>query len=205
MRSRTYRIASMFVALMLGLVVVPGLAVAQGNSFDTQTAELYKVQAEFHRYSTVHDPVIGDSPEVITQRIRDMLALWTSNSVLYVHGFGSIDGYYIGNGDPEDPSSCPAPTGAAGAYRGTVCTWFKYVGGSFQTGSKLIVLTPSYSTSFDISGDTAIGYWECHYYDVSTSPWTAKVKIRTNTTFQKVRGNWLFTAIDASPAGIPVP
>jgi hypothetical protein len=69
----------------------------------------------------------------------------------------------------------------------------------------LIVLTPSYSTSFDISGDTASGYWECHYYDVSTTPWTAKVKIQTNTSFQKVKGHWLFSSIDATPAGIPIP
>ena len=163
------------------------------------------MQAAFHRYATVHDPVLGDSAEVITQRIRDMLSLWTSNAVLSVQGFGAIDGYYIGNGDPDDPSSCPESSGVEGGYRGTLCTYFKWVAGSFQAPNKFIVLTPSYSTSFDISGDTATGYWECHYYDVSTTPWTAKAKIQTNTSFQKVRGKWLISSIDATPAGIPIP
>jgi hypothetical protein len=97
------------VALVLGLAVIPGTAAAQTSPDNTQTAELYKLQAAFHRFSTVHDPVNGDSPEVITQRIRDMLSLWTSNAVLYVDGFGAIGGYYIGNGDPEDPSRAPNP------------------------------------------------------------------------------------------------
>jgi hypothetical protein len=190
---------------VLGVAIIPGVAAAQASSDNTQTAELYKAQAAFHRYATVHDPVNGDSSDVITQRIREMLSLWTSNAVLYVDGFGAIDGYYIGNGDPDDPSSCPASSGAAGSYRGTLCTYFKFVAGSFQAPNKFIVLTPSYSTSFDISGDTATGYWECHYYDVSTTPWTAKVKIRTNTSFQKVKGQWLFSSINATPAGIPIP
>lgn len=205
MRSRNCSFASMLVALVLGLAIIPSLAAEQNSANDTQTTELYKLQAAFHRYATVHDPVLGDPAEVITQRIRDMLSLWTSNAVLSVQGFGTIDGYYIGNGNPDDPSSCPEPAGAAGSYRGTLCTYFKWVAGSFQAPNKFIVLTPSYSTSFDISGDTATGYWECHYYDVSTTPWTAKVKIQTNTSFQKVRGHWLFSSIDATPAGIPIP
>jgi len=205
MRSRNCRFASMTVALVLGLAAFLGVARAQGNSDSKQELELYKVQAAFHRYATVHDPVNGDPAEVITQRIRDMLSLWTSDAVLSVQGFGTIDGYYIGNGDPDDSSSCPEPTGAAGTYRGTLCTYFKWVAGSFQMPNKFIVLTPSYKTSFDVSGDTANGYWECHYYDVSTTPWTAKVKIQTNTSFQKVKGHWLFSSIDATPAGIPIP
>ena len=202
MRSRNCSFASMLVALVLGLAIIPGVAAAQDKS---QMTELYKIQAAFHRSAAVHDPVLGDPPEVVTQRIRDMLSLWTSNAVLSVQGFGTIDGYYIGNGNPDDPSSCPEPSGVEGAYRGTLCTYFKWVAGSFQALNKFIVLTPSYSTSFDISGDTATGYWECHYYDVSTTPWTAKAKIQTNTSFQKVHGKWLFSSIDATPAGIPIP
>jgi hypothetical protein len=201
---RNCRYASMLVALVLGLAV-PGTAGAQTSPGNSQQTQLYKMQAAFHRYASVRDPVLGDSADVITQRIRDMLSLWTSTAVLSVQGFGTIDGYYIGNGDPENASTCPAPVGAEGAYRGTLCTYFKWVAGSFQAANKLIVLTPSYSTSFDISGDTATGYWECHYYDVSTTPWTAKVKIQTNTSFQKVKGQWLFSSIDATPAGIPIP
>lgn len=192
-------------AALLGSAIIPGLAAAQSNFDFKQEAELYKLQAAFHRSATVHDPVLGDSSEVITQRIREMLSLWTSSAVLSVQGFGPIDGYYIGNGDPDDASSCPKPAGTAGSYRGTLCTYFKWVAGSFQASNKFIVLTPSYLTSFDISGDTATGYWECHYYDVSATPWTAKVKIQTNTSFQKVKGHWFLSSIEATPAGIPIP
>ena len=62
MRSGKCRFASMLVALMLGLAVIPGVAKAQGNSDSKQELELYKLQAAFHRYATVHDPVNGDSP-----------------------------------------------------------------------------------------------------------------------------------------------
>jgi hypothetical protein len=195
----------MTVALVLGLAVIPGAARAQIILHSNEETELYKVQAAFHRYATDQDPVNGDSAEVITQRIRNMLSLWTADAVLSVQGFGTIDGFYIGNGDPDNEASCPEPSGAEGAYRGTLCTYFKFVAGSFQTGSKLIVLTPSYKTSFDISGDTATGYWECHYYDVSTTPWTAKVKIQTDSSFERVKGHWLFSSIDATPADIPIP
>jgi hypothetical protein len=205
MRSRSCRFASMMVALVLGLAVIPGVARAQNTLHLNQEIELYKLQAAFHRYATVQDPANGDSAEVTTQRIRDMLSLWTVDAVLSVQGFGTIDGYYVGNGDPDNESSCPEPSGAEGAYRGTLCTYFKWVAGSFQTGSKLIVLTPSYKTSFDISSDTANGYWECHYYDVSTTPWTAKVKIQTNSSFERVKGHWLISSINATPAGIPIP
>ena len=109
MKSRNCSFASMLVALVLGLAVTPGSAAAQTTPDSTQTTELYKLQSAFHRSATVHDPVNGDSPEVITQRTRDMLSLWTSNAVLYVNGFGAIDGYYIGNGDPDDASSCLHP------------------------------------------------------------------------------------------------
>jgi hypothetical protein len=205
MRLRNCRFASMLVALMLILAAIPCLAGAQNSPNNAHITELYKMQAAFHRYATVHDPVLGDSPEVIAQRIRDMLSLWTSNAVLSVQGFNTFDGYYIGNGDPEDASSCPEVSGVTGAYRGTLCTYFKWIAGSFQAPNKFIVLTPSYLTSFDISGDTATGYWECHYYDVSTSPWTAKVKIQTSSSFQRVKGHWLFSSINATPAGIPIP
>jgi hypothetical protein len=32
--------------------------------------------ATFHAAVSVHDPVNGDSPAEITQRIRDVLAIW---------------------------------------------------------------------------------------------------------------------------------
>ena len=66
---------------------------------NTQLAELYQLQAAFHAAATVHDPVNGDSPAEIDQRIRDMMALWTA--------YGSLGGQYFGTGDPEDPATLP--------------------------------------------------------------------------------------------------
>ena len=172
---------------------------AQTNGVSQQTAELYETQAAFHRSLAVHDPINGDSSGVVTQRIKDMLSLWTDGAVLYLHGFGSIDGTYVGKGDPDDAGSCPAPTGAAGQVRGTLCSYFKYFAGSMQQANKFIVLTPSYFTSFDIHGDIANSHFQCHFYDVSTAPWTAKTKINSSSTLQKVGGKWLFSYFDGTP------
>src|SRR5215472_13540020 len=62
-------------------------AVAQEGN--TQAAALYKLQAAFHRFGSVQDPVNGDSPEVITGRIRDMLSLWTSDGIVYLNVGGA--------------------------------------------------------------------------------------------------------------------
>ncbi|MGE5205634.1 MAG: hypothetical protein ACM3PW_08460 [Chlamydiota bacterium] len=198
-----FRIAAL--AALTLLVFVGNSAAAQASPDSTQTTELYKLQAAFHRAATVHDPVNGDSESEVLQRIRDMLSLWTGNGELYVHGFGSIDGYYVGTGDPEDPSTCPQVSGMAGGVRGTLCTYFTYVAGPFQQANRFVSLAPSYKTSFDVHGDTASGYFECHFYDVSTTPWTAKVKIKVIAALQKINGQWLFSYLDTAPTGIPVP
>jgi hypothetical protein len=48
----------------------------------------------------VHDPVNGDSPTVITQRIRDILAIWTEDDELTIVNSTATAENYIGNGDP---------------------------------------------------------------------------------------------------------
>ena len=55
-------------------------AVAQDDN--TQTSELYKLQAAYHRAATVRDPVNGDSPETVTSRLRDVLSLFIADAVL---------------------------------------------------------------------------------------------------------------------------
>jgi hypothetical protein len=57
----------MLVALVLGLAVIPGAAAAQTSPDTTQTSELYKLQAAFYRFASVHDSVNGGPPDVITQ------------------------------------------------------------------------------------------------------------------------------------------
>src|SRR5262249_29495248 len=64
---------------------------------NTQTSELYKLQAAYHRAATVRDPVNGDSPATITGRLRGVLSLFSVDAVLYLHVGSAVDGYYIGN------------------------------------------------------------------------------------------------------------
>src|SRR5271156_1273234 len=63
-----------------------------------QVAELeQQIHATFHAAVSVHDPINGDSPEVITQRIRDVLSIWTKDAGLTVVSTTAAAGNYIGN------------------------------------------------------------------------------------------------------------
>jgi hypothetical protein len=75
-----------------------------GRQDHSALAQLYQLQAAFHRAASVHDPVNGDSPEVIEQRIREMLSLWTEDGALLLSVGGALDGTYAGQGDPDDLS-----------------------------------------------------------------------------------------------------
>jgi len=113
--------AAMTVAAFLWFGTAKPAAAQNDNA---QTSELYKLQAAYHRMATFRDPVNGDSPEAITGRIRDMLALWTSDGALYLNTGGARDGYYISNGDPDNASTCP-PVSSNPNNRGALCTFFK--------------------------------------------------------------------------------
>src|SRR5512133_3876762 len=85
---------------------------ATAQDDNTQTLKLYKLQAAYHRAATVRDPVNGDWPETITARLREVLSLFIAHAVLYLTvGSAQFDGYYLGNGDPDDVTTCPAPSG----------------------------------------------------------------------------------------------
>ena len=208
MRSGNFRFASMLVAMVLGLALIPGTASAQTSPDNTQLAELYKLQAAFHRAATVRDPVNGDSAAAIDQRIKDMLSLWTADGELaLIVGFDAngnpIYHYFIGRGDLD--TNCDAPSSDPN-NEGTICTFFKYVSGSFQPQNKFISLSPSYKTSFDIHGNTAAFYFQCWYFDVSNFPsLTLKAHPTAEGTATKVDGVWLLSFLTGPPAGIPVP
>ncbi|HWX33807.1 MAG TPA: hypothetical protein VNZ53_41060 [Steroidobacteraceae bacterium] len=198
---------------IVGVVATLAIASWSASSFagtNTQLAQLYQLQAAFHRAATVHDPVNGDSPAVIDQRIRDMLSLWTDDGSLTLEVGGALDGDYLGNGDPGIASTCPAPSGDP-SNRGTLCTFFKYVAGSFKPANKFVSLAPSYKTSFDVHGNTATVYFECHYFNVAIDPatgkplWTAASHVAFDGSAEKVQGTWLFSHANGPVAGIPIP
>ena len=180
----------------------------------TQMAELeQQIHVTFHAAVSVHDPINGDSPEVITQRIREALSIWAKDAELT-----TAAGNYIGNGDPDDPASCPEPTGdtSASGQQGTLCTFFKYVAGGLQPTNKFVSLSPAYKTKYDPVRDhdgqwKSSVYFECHYFDVSLNPatgqpfWTAKSHVDLDGEAKKIDGRWLLTHVTSSAVGVPVP
>jgi hypothetical protein len=183
-----------------------------------QMTELERLHAAFHAAVSVHDPVNGDSPAVITQRIRDAVALWTEDGEITIVSTSAAAGNYIGNGDPDDPASCPPPSGdtSASGRQGTLCTFFKYVAGGLQAANKFVSLSPAYKTKFvpvkDYDGQWKSSvYFECHYFDVSLDPatgqpfWTAKSHVDLDGEAKKIDGRWLLTHVSSSAVTVPVP
>jgi hypothetical protein len=208
--------------LVVGIIAAIGAARADGwrDNGDqmAQAAELEHLHAAFHAAVSVHDPVNGDSPAVITQRIRDVLAIWTKDAKLTIVNTTDTAGNYIGKGDPDDPASCPLPSGdtSASGQQGTLCTFFKYVSGGLQPTNKFVSLSPAYKTKYvpvkdDDGRWKSSVYFECHYFDVSLDPatgqpfWTAKSHVGLDGEAKKINGRWLLTRVTSSAVPVPVP
>lgn len=216
---RTLAAYTCFAALLAGGITAIGAARAGGPGEDeqqlAQVAELEQLHATFHAAASVHDYVNGDSPAVITQRIRDVLSIWTQDGKLTIVNNTATAGNYIGNGDPDDPATCPPPSGdnSPDGQQGTLCTFYKYVGGSWQPANKFISLSPAYNTKFvPVKKDgqwTSSVYFECHYFNVALNPatgqpfWTAVSHVDLDGEASKIDGRWLLT--QASGAAVPVP
>jgi len=177
---------------------------------DRQLAALYELQAAFHRASTVRDPANGDPDYVIQQRLQAVLSLWADNGWILFKVGGPRDGYYMGNGDPADPSACPAPADNS-ENRGTLCTFFKYVAAPFQAGNALVSFAPTYKTDIHASGNDATVQFQCHFFNVATntatsSPlWAAAGHLAVDATATKIRQQWLFSSFSVQPTGVPLP
>jgi len=188
----------------------PGLAAPASDS-NTQVARLYELQAAFHAALSVRDPVNGDSATVITQRIRDALSLWTDDGSLTLNvPIPAFAGNYVGNGDPQNPSTCPTLSADASA-RGTLCTLFKYVSPLFQPANKIVTLAPAYLTHFDVLGDTAAVHFQNHFFNVALGAdgnplWVSRGHQIFEGTARKVEGRWLFAHSDVTLATlVPTP
>ena len=134
-----------------------------------------------------------------------MLALWTDDAVLVLDLPGNPNaGYYIGKGDFS--STCSPPSHDS-SNKGTLCTFFKYVAGSFQPQNIFVSMTPAFETHFGVSGTTASVYFQCHYFDVSGSPpaWAARSHVAFMGSAHKVDGQWLFSDGNASVPPVPIP
>ena len=224
----TYRNMTAMLSVLLAGALLTTPAVAQSGALQAdnwqdrdeqlaQMTELEQLHATFHASISVHDPVNGDSPTVITQRIREILTIWAKDAQLTVVSTSAAAGNYIGNGDPDDPATCPTPSGdtSATGQQGTLCTFFKYVAGGLQAANKFVSLTPAFKTKYvPVKTDgqwTSSVYFECHYFDVSLNPatgkpfWTAKSHVYLNGEAEKIDGQWLLTRASTSAVGVPVP
>jgi len=200
------------IAAIIGfaLLVTAGSSVPSYATPKAQLEELYELQGTFHRFSTIHDPVNGDSADVIEQRIRDMMGLWTSDGSILFDVGGVHDGTYSGVGDPENATTCPEPS-ADPSNRGTLCTFFKYVAGAFQPANKFVALSPSYLTKFTIHGKNAMVFFECHFFNVAIDPnteaplWTQASHLTFDGTARRVKGKWLFSSAHVQIPSVPIP
>jgi len=162
-------------------------AVAQTNVQPADIAALYQLQAAFHAAASC----AGLDRE---NHVKNMLSLWTEDGTLIV---GSTT--YRGKG-VWDGSSC-TPSGP------TLCDFFANHAGSFVAGRAWVGLSPSFKTAIDVLGDTATLFFECHYFDVSTTPpqWKSDASYGVpgqplTGLARKVNGKWLLSyAVAAAP------
>jgi hypothetical protein len=221
MRTTTLAAYTRFAALLTAVAAAcTGTTYAGDWEHDqqlAQMAELHNLHATFHAAVSVRDPVHGDSAAVITQRIRAALSVWAEDGMLTVVSTTISAGNYVGNGDPDDPATCPEPSGntSAEGKQGTLCTFFKYLAGGLQAANKLVSLSPEYKTKFvpvyeDGQWKSSV-YFECHYFDVSLNSatglpnWTAKSHVDLDGTAKKINGKWLLTKVSSATVGIPIP
>jgi hypothetical protein len=224
----TFKKMTALLSVLLAGTLLTAPAVAQSVAADpngwldnddqlAQVTELEQLHATFHAAISVQNPVTGDSPAVITQRIREILSIWAQDAQLTVVSTANTAGNYIGNGDPDNPRSCPLPTGdtSANGQQGTLCTFFKYVAPGLQAANKWVSLTPAYKTKYvpvnKYGQWTSSVYFECHYFDVSLDSttgqplWTAKSHVSLSGEAKKIDGKWLLTRVSSSAVGIPLP
>lgn len=176
-----------------------------------QMTELEQLHQIFHASISVHDPVNGDNDEVITQRIREILSIFSKDARLT-----TAAGNYIGNGDPNDPLTCPPQSGdsSPNGKQGTLCTFFKYVTPGMKSANWWVSLTPAYKTKYvPVKKDgqwTSSVYFECHHFNVANPPgtvppWTAMSHVNLSGEARKIDGRWYFTNISSTPVGVPIP
>jgi hypothetical protein len=222
MRTTTLATFTRFAALLTAVAAAcMGTAYAGDGEHDqevlAQMAELHNLHATFHAAVSVHDPVNGDSPDVITQRIKDALSIFAEDAVLTIGGTTATAGNYVGTGDPDDAATCPVPTGdtSAGGKQGTICSFMKYVSGGLQAANKFVSLSPEFKTKFAPvwkagQWESSV-YFECHYFDVSLNTttglpnWTAKSHVDLDGTAKKINGKWLLTQVSSGAVGVPIP
>jgi len=63
-----------------------------------------------------------------------------------------------------------------------------------------VSLAPSFETQFDIHGNSAGIYFECHYADPAVAPYVIRSDVSATGTAKRVNGAWVFWNIVAGSA-----
>ena len=174
-------------------LMAAGSVTALANDDDSQDAnkaiaQLYELQAAFH------DAAGGAGVDATTKakHLSEMLGLFTDDAILIV---GTT--VYVGRGDVN--TAC-----APGSL--TLCDFFQNHAGSFVLGRNWAALTSLARTHFEVHGNRADVYFECHYFDVATAAKMSDVSyglLGQPSTGQarKVHGKWLLSFAEVgSPA-----
>ena len=161
---------------------VTALADADSNQGpDTAIAKLYELQAAFHEAAGG----AGVDAATKAQHLQEMLDIWTADGVLVV---GST--VYAGRGEPNSSTCAPGSL--------TLCDFFQNHAGSFVLGRNWAALTSISRTHFEVHGNLADVYFECHYFDVATGIKTVDASIGLlgqpgTGQARNVNGKWLLS------------
>ena len=152
-------------------------------------AQLYELQAAFHEAAGG----AGVDAATKAQHLQEMLDIWTPDGILVV---GSI--VYVGRGEPNSSTCAPGSL--------TLCDFFQNHAGSFVLGRNWAALTSLARTHFEVHGNLADVYFECHYINVATGVKMSDVSYGllgqpSTGQAQRVRGKWLLSFAEVgSPA-----
>jgi hypothetical protein len=189
----SYRIARM-IAVTVASAAALAVSVASYADDESQEpaskaiAQLYEMQAAFHGAAAG----AGIDAPTKAAHLSDMLELWTEDGTLVV---GTT--IYNGRGRPNSPSCAPGSL--------TLCDFFANHAGTFVLGHNWASLSPTFLTRFEVHGNTADVYFECHYFDVATGAKMSDASIGLldepgTAQARKVHGKWL---LDFATAGSP--
>jgi hypothetical protein len=161
---------------------VAALADADDNQGpDAAIAKLYELQAAFHAAAG------GAGVDAATKadHLQDMLNVWTADGILVV---GTT--VYVGRGEPNSSTCAPGSL--------TICDFFQNHAGSFVLGRNWAALTEISHTHFDVHGNLADVYFECHYVDVATGVKMSSVSFGlagqpSTGQARRVSGKWLLS------------
>ena len=180
--------------IALAATAIAGSISALADENDNQgpgeaIAQLYELQAAFHEAAGG----AGIDAPTKAQHLQEMLDIWTDDGVLIV---GST--VYEGRGEPNTSTCAPGSL--------TLCDFFQNHAGSFVLNRNWAALTSISRTHFDVHGNMANVYFECHYFDVATGVKMADVSfglpdLPGSGQARNVDGRWLLSFAEVgSPA-----